>query len=362
MIAGVALLIAGAVVADRWFLADAETAAAAEQGLSLETQWNTTIGALGIEPVYPPQEDIAVGDLFAVAVADDENEPGNISEQIGDSGVFLSKAIKLGHVPVEDEIIAEYAHLPVFTGNTPPALPGAAAVEASSTGSRIFGQGRWEFVLPRAAFPGLTITFAGKAGTGLSLGSRGWFGHTVNRDTVQRLQLRTVETYGISSVTAKQALDTFCKTHKDECSQETARYHLKGVGHLGGRILVKNVNPNTGEPRYAVAIKIFMINRVYMAREIIEEWSKSDSEGLTGRLNSPTPGSASPAAARAPTVSDPLEESLGRRAASGNPAGDSGTSTISFQSDNGMQQVLNEKFPRPIAIGFRSVGYEESSK
>jgi Na+/H+-dicarboxylate symporter len=61
------------VVGVRWLAAFQPKPQSDGQNSSLEAQWNSTIRRLGvnIEPVYPPQEDLSVGDLFATVVEDD---------------------------------------------------------------------------------------------------------------------------------------------------------------------------------------------------------------------------------------------------------------------------------------------------
>jgi hypothetical protein len=367
------------VVGDRLFLSYAESGSEQED-LSLETQWNKSISRLGIEPVYPPQEDIAVGDLFAVAVSDDERDSANVSKRVGPSSTFLSRAIKLAHVPVQNEIIEEYAQLPIFTSEPIPAPPTTNAATAvpqtpkQIASSHIFGQGDWQLVRPRAAFPGLTISFAGNATAGLSGGERGWFGHSVSRGTVEKLELRFVETYGLTSIAAQKALDNFCGTNKDTCSEVTARARLKAVPGLGDRVLDRIRNPNSGEDFYVLGIKIFMINRVYMARQILEQWSIRDAEGISGRVSLPgstaartdSKGQSAPAAgsadgsANSQTVSnvaverrlDDLESKL---------TAISGGGIVAYSSENGLEGLLNETFTRPIAIGFRSVEYHPTN-
>src|SRR5436190_16588764 len=52
-------------------------------------EWNETIRRLGIEPVFPPEEDIYVGDLFAVITADRRPENKDTQRQ-----PLLNRAIK----------------------------------------------------------------------------------------------------------------------------------------------------------------------------------------------------------------------------------------------------------------------------
>ena len=37
---------------------------------SIEENWNRTIKGLGVSPIFPPEEDLVVGDVLAVVVAD----------------------------------------------------------------------------------------------------------------------------------------------------------------------------------------------------------------------------------------------------------------------------------------------------
>jgi hypothetical protein len=370
-----AVLVVGVIGLDRWYLSYSETPAVPED-LSLEAQWNKAIGRLGIEPVYPPQEDIAVGDLFAVAVSDNDagRDPASVDRKIGPGSAFLSRAVKLGHVPVEKQLAAEYASLPAFVsppeGGTPPPSARAAGAVAQPGPPRIFGQGNWDAFLPRAAFPGLTITYSGNATTGLSGGDRGWFGHSASRENVQKLEVRVVETYGLPSVVAAQALNDFCTVNMELCSEETARLQLTGVDGIGDRVLDKTRNPNSGKDYFPVAVKIFMISRVYTSREILEQSTVDTAEGISGkvtftssrqaRTGRDTPSATSEAPANGAQKSPPetaaamdkrLDE-MDQKLASMQAGG-----VVAFRSDNGLEELLHEKFIRPIAIGFRSVKY-----
>ncbi|HEX8665906.1 MAG TPA: hypothetical protein VF744_17975, partial [Beijerinckiaceae bacterium] len=62
-------------------------------------EWNSTIGRLGIEPVYPPQEDVTVGDIFLVVTGDNS---GNISEALP------GRALKVWHTDLTKELEDTY--------------------------------------------------------------------------------------------------------------------------------------------------------------------------------------------------------------------------------------------------------------
>jgi hypothetical protein len=63
---------------------------------SVALAWTTAISRLGIEPIYPPQEGIAVGDVFLVI----STPPKEIQDQIPDypAGVFTGRGIKIAHI------------------------------------------------------------------------------------------------------------------------------------------------------------------------------------------------------------------------------------------------------------------------
>src|SRR5712691_7504832 len=56
------VVVVGIVLGVRWLAMRAPAGAEHDEDLSLEAQWNKTIARLGIEPVFPPEEDLAVGD------------------------------------------------------------------------------------------------------------------------------------------------------------------------------------------------------------------------------------------------------------------------------------------------------------
>ena len=78
---------------------------------SISREWNATIAKLGVHPLYPPQEDFRVGDVYAVLVSlDPANERWN------------NRAIIIGHVDLDNDILENQRRRsrPRQTGATPP--------------------------------------------------------------------------------------------------------------------------------------------------------------------------------------------------------------------------------------------------
>src|SRR5262245_32790571 len=69
---------------------------------------NRTISRLGIEPVFPPEEDIHVGDLYAV-IREDRRPKGKDKP-----ATLLNHGIKLDHINLDEALISTYNELPQF--------------------------------------------------------------------------------------------------------------------------------------------------------------------------------------------------------------------------------------------------------
>lgn len=325
--------------------------------LDPEGQWARAINQYGIEPVFPPEEDFAVGDLFVQIVSDNDPDP-NIQDRVDKTTPFRRAAIKLDHVDVRGELEAIYAKLPFFA--EPPSGP-AAAPEG---GSKLFNRTRT--ALPIAAFPGVTVSGSQQAGGGLSgiIGEgRGWFGFGSTSSQLERLNLPTIETYGLPSVIAQRSLDEYCRSQKDLCSEQTVRKFLRPI--VGERITAQYVDSRDLKSHYAVSIRIFMVNRVYLARAIVNEMrlgrdaSGGAQLGAGANAQSVTDAPAvAPAGDAAPNLAD-LRKRMDdvEKKLANSRAGFAG----SFDASQKRELGLDQTFARPVAIGYRFVSYEPDS-
>lgn len=66
----------------------------------LEAAWADAVARYGLEPVFPPQEDLAVGDLLAVVVADDDSDPVSADKKVDRKSPLLKRSVKLAHIEV----------------------------------------------------------------------------------------------------------------------------------------------------------------------------------------------------------------------------------------------------------------------
>jgi hypothetical protein len=219
------LLTLGAVWLVNW-LSQPSTQAA---GTSIEENWNTTISSLGVSPIFPPEEDLVVGDILAVVTSDLDADPIAQVDK-ATKRTFVSRSVKLAHINVAPQLDEAYSSLPVFPEAFPVDMkpPYRATVARKFTDAVVLGS------LPRAAFPRLKIQGIDGAAANLAATQGRAANYAAASQDFEEFELSDVRTYGLTSVTALNLLDTFCQLNPDVCQEKTARQHLERV--VGPRI------------------------------------------------------------------------------------------------------------------------------
>ena len=313
-------------------------------------EWNSTISKLGIDPVFPPEEDVAVGDIYAVL----DDRGGQPSSRTA----LALRSIKLDHKNLTADIERVHKDSYLFP-NTPPRpddqnkpwdqLPNAEGILSHPTKRT---------TLPIAAFPGFTIWQKRSIGGGLL----GWLSTTVGfqSDRGVELNIPVAETYGIPSIIASGELEQFCsdKDYPNRCTDQTLRRHLSFVTQRAfERKSDKNddaaiANPVAAEAStdtklqappadsYKYPLEVVLVNRVYLARYIDQRVTDSRSAGSS--IKTPKPGSK------------PLEgaSTQGKEQPPDEDRKDSGAA-LTFSKDDG--QSIKQTFLRPVVIGYRAV-------
>ncbi|MBK1661967.1 hypothetical protein [Paracraurococcus ruber] len=270
--------------------------------VDVATAWADSIARLGIEPVFPPTEDLQVGDLWAVADA-------------GGRSPLLSRAVRLARLDLRPDILAAQRGAPVFAATAPgrPEEParGLDRFEAEvPPGERI--------ALRIAAFPGISIRHSVKAAAragaagGLLDGSR-------TGAATEEITIRTAETYGVDAGEGYGRLVAFCAEPRTAlyCDEGFARQVLEAV--FGPQIVA------------AASIRLTLVVRVFLTRELTQRRGTEDERGATATLQ---PGA--PAGGEAPAA----------------PPGGS----LAYAAATSSGLALSRVFERPVAFGFRSVG------
>jgi hypothetical protein len=345
-------------------------------GHSVATEWNESVQRIGINPVYPPQEDLHVGDIFAVIKQSDEEYPTSV--------VFGDHAIKLWHVDMTAVLKAAYDGVPVFpqTMRRPAHDDDFWPQEMSDD---LFHPGNKKF-LSLVAFPAFSIHHSRSATAGASTGSgiSSWFsgvlGITRNDEETEQLSFPAAETYGVNSIQAQLALFSFCDNQRTKpfCTERAVRNMLSMV--VGNEIWRPQLDPKTKQPtgRYASEVELMLVKQVFLTRSIVQLRAADSASGQAARLiaklkdlsdrpaappatpaPSPTPapvsGAPSSVSAEAETPAlDREKKNLLELRAVVDSQSEAGGSILALSAD-GTTIALKQVYPRPVAIGFRSV-------
>lgn len=273
--------------------------------------WNTTIQKLGLQPLYPPQENFNVGDIWIVA-SSVASSKGQDATAI-DANTLQQHAVRVGHVDLT-ESIRNNVFVPPLS-STAVADDGTGKTELFPAATSSDGSVH----LTMLSYPGLHIS--SKAGASASfLG--GLFSSSRQEDQIQDIAIPVAETYGAMPLDAMGALYAWCASedNKPYCEDEDARNYFAYA--VNPAVLAIN------DQKYSVRLDLIIVDRVYMTRQLditsignITKDVKQGADKDTGKQY------GEPASATA--LSKGLESSL----------------------------TLKEKFPRPVVFGFRSVGF-----
>jgi hypothetical protein len=390
---GIAFLVA--VLAGGFFIVRHLGGTATQRGFadaSIEDNWNRTIKGLGVSPIFPPEEDLVVGDVLAVVVADVDLD-SHVQTNAVARKAFVNRTVKLAHVDVSQALDAAYQNLPVFPATIGTVLPLRSGVARAFSDAVLLGN------LPRAAFPRLKIQGVSNAAGGISADGSGSASYGAGSQQVEEFELSDVRAYGLPSVAALQLFDDFCAKPEtaNVCQEATARKHLQRV--VGDHINQRYVDDRSGDYRYALEVEIVMVYRVYLTGSIVDLRRAADSQkgGLaalwpfgSSQNNppaAPAPYSAPAAAPYGAPANAPYGgstvPSYGGSAATPVPAPAGSNASdqmqalasrlaeleqklanvknggaLSYQSFFGNESSLEGKFERPVAIGYRSVKHD----
>ena len=301
-------------------------------------EWNATISKLGIDPVFPPEEDVAVGDIYAVL---DDSENGQPSRT-----ALALRSIKLTHQDLTADIEKTYRQSYQFPNTSPRPTDETQPWDQTPNQNGIMAHPDKRTTLPIAAFPGFTI----KQQSGFSGGLLGWLSATFGfkSDSGIELNIPIAETYGIPSIEAVGELEKFCSDKGDpnRCTDETLRRHIAFVTLRAFELKPKDNNDasatdasapsSSSSSPYRYPLQVVLVNRVYLARYIVQRTHQSRS-GESG-IGGPERAAKSDKGAAAGTQP---ERHGGNEAA------------LKLETSDG--QSLKQTFLRPIAIGYRAV-------
>lgn len=320
--------------------------------LGVIAEWNQTIARLGIEPVFPPEEDIFVGDVFAVITDDRRRESTT-------NGSLLFRAIKLHSEPMNELLAETYNSAPLFTDTAARPATDAQFWQQNPTTESVFAKGSTRKHLALAAFPGFTIKSDRQASGMFTSAMAALSGSSRNVDSIE-LRIPFVETYGIPSVKATYILEDLCKTKLETvCTDAALRKHLENIA---GRLDLKSIDPETKKVTYQVDVQLFFVNRVYIARSIEQKRGTQSWKSLGGGYGTspvspngtappPPPANGAPLPVPPPAVNgsaEPVSPQIP-------PYGKDAAAQVLQQSETESAVELKQVFQRPLVIGYRAV-------
>ncbi|TPM94224.1 hypothetical protein [Mesorhizobium sp. B2-1-5] len=288
--------------------------------------WNATIERLGIQPLYPPQEDFFVGDVY-VTLDDPQSAVAGQTVQYP-SNVYKGRGVKIGHIDMRESIkkggvAFKFADTKLEDGN--------AAVEQSRSEVALPDTPDNQVNLSLAAFPGISIKHRIDADTGFW-----WFFAGRRSGETEEISIPYAESYGAPVVDSIFALGKYCsdKATSGFCTDPIAR---KILGYSLGRD-VGAVN----DGKYIFPISISLVGQVFLARELRISRYRGDS--LTANMRSSEPDVSQP-----PVASGGEEETK--------MEGKKAVNSAEYENMQSTRVSLKQVFARPVAFGFRRVSF-----
>lgn len=334
---------------------------------SLAAAWGEVIQQFKIEPVFPPEEDLVVGDVLAYVVAD--NDPAPVEQGVAVDTIdyrlpFLNRGVKLDHVNVRQELEGNYGGFSAFpdapvAGDKQPTSGDATTLPQGNV-VRLFTKDVLESNLPRAVFARLKSSVSNSAAGGIVANDQASARYGRSNEGFEEFQLGDVSTYGLPSARALLKLEKHCTDSltKDVCQEATVRKHLRRV--VGDRIFRKYLN-RQGEEVYAIEVGLVIVNRVYLARSIVHRRTdgRAQSGSFFGSLFQSSENKAKPAesgetGSSADAALKKRIDELEKQVASMKTGGG-----LSSQTSASAESAFDTgRLPRPVAFGFRYVAYD----
>ncbi|HEV7254408.1 MAG TPA: hypothetical protein VGN97_15090 [Mesorhizobium sp.] len=294
---------------------------AVAKAASAQEMWANSIRRLGIEPLYPPQEDFRVGDIWAVVAT--YKEDATSTREVDPQKSIIGRDVRIGRIDL-NQLSAAARESPRFQES-----------DTSDDGQLVYEAAQdmgWDGVAPGkvttsiASFPRIDIsTSSSDSGAVAQVG----LAAARSRNETETVSIPVAETYSIPATAALAALANWCGGERSLCSEKPVR-----------RLLAFVVNSAVAEDvdadrRYGFEIKL--VTQVYMTRQMM--FRRSLQESLSTSLNAPKVGAIA-------------EEG-------GDGADDAAAGEVATESAQGADGSLeNVIFPRPIVFGFRSVAHQ----
>lgn len=293
--------------------------------------WSRTIREQQIIPIFPPREDIRVGDVFAfLADPDDDN-------QIFRDGQFLPIPNLFAALDVNDKLLAHYSSRPEFAA-TPSSIQNAtnsdlSAVEAIT--EQLF-QKKSPNRLRNVAFPDFSvvkISTADLRGSWLINALPAAFGLSLNKNSDIYLKISSGESY---SLPMPETFEMFKRELLVEGESDVLKPKYRDV--IEQMFLQSD------------SIHFSIVNEVFYARSLDILISDAQSFGAAAAIATPPTKPGIPVSATNLTeIANELSTNNNALIEQKFPGG-----SLSIVQASGSTITMRKTFSRPIAIGIRA--------
>lgn len=271
--------------------------------MDVSESWNTSVSQLGISPLFPPQEDFFVGDLWAVVTR--APDPSTIG-----------KAVRIGHINLEDAVRAHLSQAYLIDEES--AKPSKPTSNADDPSIRMFA----------LAFPGLSVTQAGDDASDAS-SSLFSFSSSRKEEVKDEIKIPSAKTYGADLAESMVAYYAFCAKPES---------HLRCTGRFIRNIMAAAVDIRMGADsldKMKFDIIVHLVTRVYLTKSIEHNRTLHGAVVFKGSAN----------------ASGELKANEG---SASERRSDTHAEIINHEGANSSEMTFDEHFDHPLVFGFRS--------
>jgi hypothetical protein len=289
-------------------------------------EWHTALQELGVQPIYPPREDVQVGDIYLRRVPE-----GPLAEK----DRYLPLDLWLAQVDLRQvaaDFYAKRSHFPDSSATSEAAYPRVSEGDAFLSGDKSR--------LRQVAFPEFTrMTVRGKDLEWLVpvealaiAGGSSWEG---SREIT--LRIPSVESYGLP---AEIVLDHVTVERDGQLALGP------DVGLTSPQLRALRERADAGR---GAELQLEVIREVYFARAVDISISSTSPAGSRSEISVIEPGTFAQEATPDPDLVERLNARLDRTLERSTPG-----ASVRVVGANDASVVLRRTFQRPIAVGFRS--------
>lgn len=311
---------------------------------SIPKSWNTAIERLGFTPLYPPQEDIFVGDVL-LAVTPSKLKFSNLPDDLQVEAI-TGRSVRVGHIN-----LTKFMKRPDDTryfGDSLRDTNGSLALAQPAREVEGDPANDGKIMLSNILFPAITLEHeANVSGVWKALGMG------ASSASAEKIVLSHVQTYGADAYSATALLAKYCADPSTTgfCFEKSARAQLS---YMMSDDVLRKATTVEGKPGYVFEVRIFVVYRLYLARGL----QVGGGDGIDTRLFSSETGRSeaipidnidNDAVGEPPKTTSPVDVKPKTVTNTSQPLTASRSDKRVFWSD--------EPFNRPLAIGYRSVSF-----